>query len=258
MIDVQDARPDSILFSFGISENCTRHEKILQYLMTGSKEAENDGIDYSLLSSLSGIQSSINGMRLLPFVPRSDGAGLYEIGNDESQSSVIYPSDFSAQKQLLGSVADLAHFSKMTVHPDGRILLTGNDFDLKDLMSVFEEFQLNSVKWTKQPMLVPHFPRPDTNESQLNVHGSSLKMETKTFAPMKSPAKIKLKPSSKKRSSRKAGSEKDLCRRSSFHAFESLLSLILDKNRGKTEILSLKKSGTELPQLLTKFSAGIA
>lgn len=55
------------------------------------------------------------------------------------------------------------------------------------------------------------------------------------------------------------GKERDLYRRSYFHACESLLSLMMNKRQnGKTAILSLKKSGPELPELLTQFSAGIA
>lgn len=44
-----------------------------------------------------------------------------------------------------------------------------------------------------------------------------------------------------------------------FHACESLLSLMVNKRYDrKTAILSLKKSGPELPELLTQFSVGIA
>ncbi|KAF5175405.1 Helicase [Thalictrum thalictroides] len=258
LIDVQDARPNSILFSFGISENYTKHQKIMQYLMSGSSETEKDRLD--LLSSLTGMQTSALEMRLRSLLPRDDGVCLYEDIDDESRSSILYPSNFYAQKQLLDPVADLAPLSKMTVHPDGRVLFTGPEVDMKDLLSIFSEFHLskNSMKGRKQPMLVPHFSRLDINEPQMNIHGSSLKTETMSFTPLKSRETIKLRPSPKKRSSRKAGREKDLCRRSHFHACESLLSVVLDKNRGKAAISSLKKSGPELPQLLTQFSAGIA
>ena len=73
-----------------------------------------------------------------------------------------------------------------------------------------------------------------------------------------SPEKIKLKPSPKK-TSKKLARERDLYKKNYFHACESLLSLMVDKRRhGSTAILSLKKSGPELPELLTQFSAGIA
>ena len=73
-----------------------------------------------------------------------------------------------------------------------------------------------------------------------------------------SPEKIKLKPSPKK-TSKKLARERDLYKKNYFHACESLLSLMVNKRRhGRTAILSLKKSGPELPELLTQFSAGIA
>lgn len=73
-----------------------------------------------------------------------------------------------------------------------------------------------------------------------------------------SPEKIKVKPPSKK-TSKKIGRERDLYKRNYFHACESLLSLMINKRQHRrTAILSLKKSGPELPELLTQFSAGIA
>ncbi|PIA39301.1 hypothetical protein AQUCO_02600032v1 [Aquilegia coerulea] len=258
LIDVQDTRPNSILFSFGISEHYTKRQKIMQYLMSGSSETEKDRLD--LLSSLTGMQTSAIEMRLRSLLSRDDGVCLFEDGDDESRSSIVYPSNFYAQKQLLDPVADLAQLSKMTVHPDGRVLFTGPEVEMKDLLSIFSEFHMskNLVKENKQPMLVPHFTRLDFNEPQMNIHGSSLKTETMSFTPLKSLETIKLRPSPKRRSTRKAGREEDLCRRSRFNAFESLLSVVLDKNRGKAAISSLKKSGPELPQLLTQISAGIA
>lgn len=76
---------------------------------------------------------------------------------------------------------------------------------------------------------------------------------------LNSPGKIKVKPSPKKKNSRKAGRERDMYKKNYFHACESLLSLMVNKRcHRKTAILSLKKSGPELPELLTQFSAGIA
>ncbi|XP_043720952.1 uncharacterized protein LOC122668454 [Telopea speciosissima] len=73
-----------------------------------------------------------------------------------------------------------------------------------------------------------------------------------------SPKKNKQKSSPRKRHNKKTGRERDLYRKNYFHACESLLTLILEKRQGKTAILSLKKSGPELPELLNQFSAGIA
>lgn len=74
-----------------------------------------------------------------------------------------------------------------------------------------------------------------------------------------SPEKKKLKQLSRKKNSRKVSRERDLFKRNYFHACESLLSILVDKRRqGKTAVLSLKKAGPELPELLNQFSAGIA
>lgn len=63
----------------------------------------------------------------------------------------------------------------------------------------------------------------------------------------------------KKKNNRKVGRERDIHKKNYFHACETLLSLMVNKRyNGKTAILSLKKSGPELPELLTQFSAGIA
>ena len=72
-----------------------------------------------------------------------------------------------------------------------------------------------------------------------------------------SPEKVEVKPSKKK--NKKVARERDLYKKNYLHACESLLSLMVDKRQHrKTAILSLKKSGPELPELLTQFSAGIA
>jgi hypothetical protein len=72
-----------------------------------------------------------------------------------------------------------------------------------------------------------------------------------------SPGKIKVKPSPKKKNSRKAGRERDMYKKNYFHACESLLSLMVNKRRHrKGAILSLKKSGPELPELLTQLACG--
>ncbi|EEF37653.1 uncharacterized protein LOC8285869 isoform X2 [Ricinus communis] len=243
LIDVQDTCPDSVLFSFGIAEQCTKHEKILKFLTSGSSELEKSGLDLSLLSDLMDLQALVLDVHQQPCSP------------------LIYPNgSCDAPKPLVDFVGDLASSSKITVHPDGRVLLTGSGTEMKDILSIVAEFYLSktSTTWTKQSMLVPRFAWPHISETQANVLNSSLNVKDVT-APLRSSEKIKLKPSPKKKSCRKGNKERDLYQRNYFHACESLLSLMMDKKRhGKTAILSLKKSGPELPSLLTQFSAGIA
>lgn len=238
LIDVQDTRPDSAHFSLAIAKQCTRHEKILQFLTSRSSE------DLSSISDLMELEAFSFDGRQLPSAP-----------------CLIYPtSEFYDQKPLLDFVGDMAHSSKIFIHPDGRVLFTGIGTEMNDFLSLVAEFYLskNATRWTKQSLLIPHFDRLPSSEAQANIHLSSLTMEATTVAPLKSPEKIKVKPPSKK-NSKKIFKERDLYRRNYFHACESLLSLMINKRENKkTAILSLKKSGPELPELLNQFSAGIA
>ncbi|XWS31618.1 hypothetical protein CRYUN_Cryun23aG0091800 [Craigia yunnanensis] len=243
VIDKPDAYLDTALFSFGIAEKCKRHEKILKFLMSGSNEVEIGELDLSLLSDL--IQPLMFGVHQQPYA-----------------SSLVYPSSkIDAQKPLPDFVGEMVRDSKITVNPDGRVVLASSGTEMKDILSVVAEFYLSShsTKWRKHLALVPHFNRTQSNEAHASTNLSSPLFEVASNAPPKSLEKIKLKPSPKKKTSKKLARERDLYKKNYFHACESLLSLMVDKRRhGKTAILSLKKSGPELPELLTQFSAGIA
>ncbi|GFZ04676.1 hypothetical protein Acr_17g0002480 [Actinidia rufa] len=252
-------RPDSTLFSFGIAEQCTKHEKILQFLMAGSNEGDGGGLDLSMLSDLLGLETlTINNIRGNPFA--LDG-GSCTNGAGVISPSIIYPSsEFYAQRSLVELVGNLARKSEITLHPDGRISFTGASTEFKDMLSIVAEYYLskNSTKWRTQSVLIPHFHWLDCSEAKTHVDAPSMLLKHAKFAPLNSPQKIKLKPSPKRKSSKKAR-ERDLYGKNYFHACESLLSIMLDKKcNGKTAILSLKKSCPELPDLLMQFSASIA
>lgn len=72
-----------------------------------------------------------------------------------------------------------------------------------------------------------------------------------------SPQKSKVKSSPNKKTNKKAR-ERDLYVKNYFQACECLLSIMIDKKRSKSAILSLKKFSGELPELLMQFSASIA
>ncbi|XP_041022605.1 uncharacterized protein LOC121263646 [Juglans microcarpa x Juglans regia] len=242
LIDVQENRPDSVLFSFGIAEQCTKQEKILKFLMSGPSEVERSEFDMSLFSDLMGLQALTTDL-------------------SQQSSTLIYPNGTPLQKPLLDFMGDLACSSKFTVHQDGRVSFTGTGMDVKDLLSFVAEFDIsrNPPNWRKLSMLVPQYKWLESNEAVANVRGSSLKLQATTVAPLKSPEKLKVKPSPKKKNNRKVGRERDIHKKNYFHACETLLSLMVNKRyNGKTAVLSLKKSGPELPELLTQFSAGIA
>ncbi|XP_057460370.1 uncharacterized protein LOC130750894 isoform X2 [Actinidia eriantha] len=224
VIDIRDTRPDSTLFSFGIAEQCTKHEK-MQFLMAGSNEVDGGGLDLSMLSDLLGLETlTINNIRGNPFA--LDG-GSCTNGAGFISPSIIYP---------------------------------GASTEFKDMLSIVAEYCLskNSTKWRTQSVLIPHFHWLDCSGAKTHVDESNMLLKHAKFAPLKSPQKIKLKPSPKRKSIKKAR-ERDLYGKNYFHACESLLSIMLDKKcNGKTAILSLKKSGPELPELLMQFSASIA
>ncbi|XP_020959384.1 uncharacterized protein LOC107645363 isoform X1 [Arachis ipaensis] len=231
-IDIQPSCPNPVLLSSGIVEQCTKRDKILQVLQSRTAEQGIDGENLSLLLDLTKLQ--------LP-------------GIDKAQrlSSPFWPnSEFYIPKPLLEFVQDSAITSKITVHPDGQVTFMGSAIEMKDFLAAVAESYIleNSHKGEKKSMLVPYFSRGQF----------SLKIESALTAPLKSsPEKVKMKPSQKKK--KKLSTERDLYKRNGMHACESLLSLMVDKKqRRQTAMLSLKKSGPELSELLTQFSAGIA
>ncbi|TYG93772.1 hypothetical protein ES288_A11G137700v1 [Gossypium darwinii] len=234
-------KPDTALFGSGIAEKCTRHEKLLKFLVSGSKDVDKGELDLSLLSDL--IEPLMFGVHQQPY------------------ASLIYPSsEFDDQKPLPDIVGEMVQDSKLIVNSDGLVVFTSSGTEMKDILSIVAEFHLssNSTKSRRQSGLVPYFNRTRSKK----VHASTSlapKYEVASVAPPKSPEKIKPKPSPKRKMSKKSTRERNLYKANYFHACESLLSLMVNKHRhGKMAILSLKKSGPELPQLLTQFSAGIA
>ncbi|CAJ2633183.1 unnamed protein product [Trifolium pratense] len=232
-----------VLLGFGIVEQCTKHDKISKHLKSGTAESRIDGANISLMSDLMKLQLSAIDEPRQPF--------------SSDSSSLLYLNDkFDIQKPLLYFLQDSALTSKITVHLDGQITFMGTEIQMKDLLSVVAESYLSKSlhKVEKHSLLVPHFGRVKINEAEGLNHSSTVK-QTLT-APLRSPKKVKNKPSQKK--NKKIDRERDLYKNYS-HACESLLSLMVNKKkRRKTIIASLKKSGPELPELLTQISAGIA
>ncbi|KAE9611500.1 hypothetical protein Lal_00011724 [Lupinus albus] len=241
LIDTQVTCPSAVRFGFGIIEQCTEHDKVMQFIMSGTAEAGAGGVHMSLLSDLMDLKlSGIDDPR-------------------QALASLLYPYSKSYnQKPSLDIFHDSALSSKISVHPDGQVTFMGTAVEMKNLLSVVAESYLteNSHKGEKRTILVPHFSRLNIHESEGRSHSSTLEIHSALAVPLRSPGKVKSKPSQKRK---KVGMERDLYKKNYLHACESLLSLMIDKKRKrKTAILSLKKSGPELPELLTQFSASIA
>ncbi|KAL2344547.1 hypothetical protein Fmac_005832 [Flemingia macrophylla] len=129
---------NALLFGFGIVEQCTKLDKILNLLKSETTEAGIDGANLSLLSYLMKLQLS----------------GINE--PQQTLSPLLYPTyKFDIHKPLLHFVQDSALSSKITVHPDGQITFMGTAIELKDLFSVVAESYLSkcSPKGGKQSML---------------------------------------------------------------------------------------------------------
>ncbi|KAL9318388.1 hypothetical protein ACSQ67_014905 [Phaseolus vulgaris] len=235
LISVAGTYPSPVHFGFGIVEQCTQQDKIFQCI---SAEAGIGGVHISLLSDLVDLQLS---------------------GIDEPQkplTPIIPKSKFFIPKLLLDIFQDSAFSSKVTVHPDGQVTFMGTAIEMKDLLSVVSDSYLLR-KGEKQFRLVPHFSRMSIKEVEVRSLSSSLDIHSTLTVPLRSPEKVKVKPSQKK--NKKVAKERDLFKKNYLHACESLLSLMVDKRQHrKTAILSLKKSGPELPELLSQFSVGIA
>lgn len=137
-----------MLFSFGIAEQCRRHEKVLKYLMSGSNE-----VDLSTLLDLMCPQTMA--------MPQSLSASLAD-----SQSSLIYPSSsFSLQIPRSDVAGVLGHDLEIAPVSDGQLCPSESTtlVEMKDILAIISEYyqlkSLNSINSGKQSLLVPYFDR---------------------------------------------------------------------------------------------------
>ncbi|KAJ8504030.1 hypothetical protein OPV22_004916 [Ensete ventricosum] len=254
LINMQDSHPDSVLFSSGIAEKSMRNEKILEFLWSGSKFAEAEGLDFSLLSEVMGFHDMTIDMLPSPHANVDGKSSVYEAEMDDSQHPLHKQRQIYAPEHKLDFVGNSSDTKYFTAHPNGTLLFACSATQMEHLMPAVPEFDLpkRTIIGSKQSLLVPYFTRRGHGCSQ-----SHRQVASPTVAPLQSPD-MKLKMLPKKKKNKRIGRERrDLYQRNSFHACESLLSVILDKE-GSTRVLSLKKSGPEISQLLTQFSAGIA
>ncbi|KAK4732160.1 hypothetical protein R3W88_025148 [Solanum pinnatisectum] len=255
LIDARDDHLNSVLLSFGIAEQCTRQENILKYLRSGSNDVESGEIDISILFDLMGPLVHAINMHQQQFP-----SYLEQQSHDAmSQPSLVYP---SAALHLWEPSSNLIGLnSGKMIHSDGRLLISGASasIEMKDILSIISEFYFSndSMKCTKHAMVVPYFDRK-TCKTKSKGESSAQKLDVNA-ASLRSPQKTKCQTSPQRKSNKRAVRESEIYRNNYLHACESLLSIIVDKKRhGKTAILSLKKSGPQLPHFLTTFSATIA
>ncbi|KAI3460856.1 hypothetical protein Pfo_017519 [Paulownia fortunei] len=254
LIDVQDTHPELLLFSFGIAEQCSRQEKMLKLLTSGSIEVEGGLLDLSVLYDLMGPQQPMTDLGQQPLASYS----RWFFTDAESQQSLVYPTrEFYFNEPLLDLVGDRSSCAENTYHLDGQLQYNCTETEMNDILSVVSDLYLskNTIKSSKQTMLVPYFER----RRRVCSNTDSSKLATERVVPPKSHEKVKGKTLQKRKTSTRTGKERDIHCNSYLHACESLLSIIVDrKQQGRSAIVSLKKSGTQLPQLLTQISTSIA
>ncbi|KAL5081162.1 hypothetical protein RYX36_009583 [Vicia faba] len=185
-IDAQESYSNAVLLGFGIVEQCTKHDTISNLLKSGTAESRVDGANISLLLDLMKLQLSAINEPHQPF---------------SYDSSLLYLNDkFNIKKPFLYFLQDSALTSKVTVHLDGQITFMGAEIQMKDLLPVVAESYLSKRlhKGEKLSVLVPHFSRVNISEAEVQSHSSTMKIKAILTASLRSPEKVKLKPSKKR------------------------------------------------------------
>ncbi|XP_073143801.1 uncharacterized protein [Henckelia pumila] len=246
---VQGIHQDSVLFSYGIAEQCARQENILKLLASGSIGVEGGLLDKSLLYDMVRSQPFIADFPLLTSHSR-------RLVNDcETQQSLIYPTkELYLDEPVVEIPGDFCSCTESSFNPDGQLMRGSSMTEINDMISVISDIYLtkNTNKSFRQTMLIPYFER----RRRASINTNAAKLPTEKVGSLKSHDKVKKKAPQKKKTGTKTYKERDT---SYVHACEILLSILVDKNQpGRSALQSLKKSSPELPQLLTRFSASIA
>jgi len=274
LVDMQDSQPDSVQLSLGIAEQCARQEKILKFLMSGSDVKD---LDPSLLTEFTGHQMLSANMGSQQYTP-DDKLSIYEFGLEEplqylAENQLIIPDDklsiyefgleeplqYLSENQLIipNPVLEFAQSQgALTIDENGRIIFNGIGDEIRDLLSVLLEFNVpkRESRGCKAAYLVPYFDRKrGRNSSQSNSKSTSTAVDA-----LKSKADVKAKSPLKKKQKGKNINERDMYQNNYFHASEAILSILMDKDRSSSTILSVKKAGPEISELLTQCSIGIA
>lgn len=245
-IDYQDFPPNLLLNL--TAKPYVNHERALRFFLSRPSDGATGAIDMSKLFDLVGPQATGVQMPQQPLPPYYPQLLL----DAESRPSLLYPiTEFSSERPLC--IGDLAYSCINRLYED-QLLVANSCIGMKYMPGIpFEVYSLNNANyWKKQQMLVPYFDRRVRKASKTNSHVSSSVVE-----PVK--RKLKNKGLPKKKKNNKASKERDHCRNNYLHECESLLSIMVDKKlHGRTLINFLKRSGPEIPKLLTQFSASIA
>ncbi|KAL1559686.1 hypothetical protein AAHA92_10001 [Salvia divinorum] len=215
LIDVQDVHPESLLLGFGIAEQCTRHEKILELLASGSIEVDNGLLELSMLCDMMGPRQLITDSAQKPFT----SCGKWCLCATES---LVYPArELYLNEPVLNVVGDMSSCREHTMQHMGD--------DVTHVVPVISNlyFSKNTVTSSRRSMLVPYFER--RRRGRPNMDPS--KVATEKVAPLNSHVKVMAKTSQKRKASPKTMKERDISCNSFLYACESLLSIIVDRKQ---------------------------
>lgn len=141
---VADASLCSRLSSFGVTEPCAGPDKLSQLLASAPHKVPNAQVDVAFLY---------------------DMMKLVAVHTDVSQQSatplINTDGELYSEKLITDILGDLAHGSKLTIQPDGQVIFSGSELEMKDFISFVAEFYMsnNVKKWRTQSVLVPYFDR---------------------------------------------------------------------------------------------------
>lgn len=145
-----DIHPQSLLLGFGIAEQCTRQEKILELLASGSIEVEDGLVDLSMLYHLMGPRQLMTDSAQQPFTSCSEWC----LCDAESEQSLIYPArELYLHEPALDLVGDRSSCRENTFHPTGD--------DMTHVVPAVSDFYFSKNTFTssRRTMLVPYFER---------------------------------------------------------------------------------------------------
>uniref|UniRef100_A0A1J3JQ18 Uncharacterized protein n=1 Tax=Noccaea caerulescens TaxID=107243 RepID=A0A1J3JQ18_NOCCA len=219
LMDVHEAAPESLVLSFGIADKYARREKVMEFLMSRSKELKERGVDMSLISELMELEAVKSTSQLLPY----GASSLYlnqELG-----------------KPVLDLVRDMVEFS---VQSNGHVLFSSsrNSTKGRPLSPLVAQFQ-----WFESEVITPAKLKVATVLAPLK---SPEKTRVKP-APRKQNTKRKAKQSDLYRRNHLHAYESLLS-----------LMIGNDPKDKPTTVLSLQRSCGELSELLTQISVTAA
>ncbi|CAN6481919.1 unnamed protein product [Victoria cruziana] len=257
VVHSQDGNPGSLLTNIGITEQFFRHEHSLQFVVP------RDEADESYLRSLFSKPTNVHPLDVSmhrPQITFPENAGYCKYENSEMQCSLIYSMGMPySQKPCTISLRETDYGTLISVHQDEQILFTKTGDQMEDVLSLISEFYPpKNVTCHKSQFLVPYFARVDEMEAISAAYMYPRNPTTTVATPVTSPMEIKQKSLPKKRSARKTIKERDIFSQSYFHACENLLTVLVNNHSDKKLVLSLKRSGPLLAQMLTNFSVAVA